>query len=293
MAQRGVPTNTLFDSKYALTPLPLSPLNLGDFSYEDPDRWADTDPDCGGMRQSPIDIVRSAATLPSLDHAAPLLLEGGARKPVSIVVTNNGHTAQYTFHWSKESERPTLIGGPLPFGAPYVLEQLHFHWGADNGRGSEHTFDGVAWAAEAHFVFYKQEYGSFDQAVTQPDGLAVVGALYEVGGDKVKPGAKWAVPLPKIRPAGSTTTLEGGAVFNLDSVAPGGSWLRYYSYAGSLTTPPCAESVTWIVRDGTSPIAQKDLDELRNLRDSADQPLVDNFRPVQPLNGRPVVRYGF
>uniref|UniRef100_A0A182KED8 Carbonic anhydrase n=1 Tax=Anopheles christyi TaxID=43041 RepID=A0A182KED8_9DIPT len=275
---------------YGLLVIAAATLVRGDFSYDDPSQWAETDPDCGGMRQSPIDIVRSAATLPPLDHAAPLLVNGADRKPRSIVVTNNGHTAQYTFHWSKESERPTLVGGPLPPGAPYVLEQLHFHWGADNGRGSEHTFDGVATAAEAHFVFYKQEYGSFEQAVTESDGLAVIGALYEIGGDKVKAGAKWARPLPKIRPSGTTVTLEGGEVFSLDSVAPGGSWLRYYSYAGSLTTPPCAEVVTWIVRDGTSPIAQKDLDELRNLRASDGQPLVDNYRPVQPLNGRPVVR---
>ncbi|XP_053669586.1 carbonic anhydrase 2-like [Anopheles marshallii] len=264
----------------------------GDFSYEDPDRWAETDPDCGGMRQSPIDIVRSDATLPSLDHAAPLLLEGSTRKPVSINVTNNGHTAQYTFTWNTESERPVLLGGPLPFAAPYVLEQMHFHWGADNGRGSEHTFDGMAYSAEVHFVFFKREYGTFEQAISHEDGLAVLGVLYEIGGDKVKPGAKWARPLPKIRPAGSTITLEDREVFSLSSVA-GGTWLRYYSYAGSLTTPPCSESVTWIVRDGTYPIAQKDLDELRNLRDSNDKPLVDNFRPVQPLNGRPVVRYGF
>uniref|UniRef100_A0A182M0G1 Alpha-carbonic anhydrase domain-containing protein n=1 Tax=Anopheles culicifacies TaxID=139723 RepID=A0A182M0G1_9DIPT len=263
-----------------------------DFSYEDPNRWAETDPDCGGMRQSPIDIVRSAATLPSLDHAAPLLLEGGIRKPVSINVTNNGHTAQYTFSWTTASERPALVGGPLPFGAPYVFEQLHFHWGADNGRGSEHTFDGTAYPAEVHFVFFKLEYGTFEQAINHPDGLAVLGAVYEIGGDKVKPGAKWARPLPKIRTAGTTITLEGREVFSLSSVA-GGDWLRYYSYAGSLTTPPCSESVTWIVRDGTAPIAQKDLDELRNLRDTNDQPLVDNFRPVQPLNGRTVVRYGF
>ncbi|XP_052902164.1 carbonic anhydrase 2-like [Anopheles moucheti] len=264
----------------------------GDFSYEDPDRWAETDPDCGGMRQSPIDIVRSDATLPSLDHAAPLVLEGSTRKPVSINVTNNGHTAQYTFQWSTEIERPILVGGPLPLGAPYVLEQMHFHWGADNGRGSEHTFDGMAYPAEVHFVFFKREYGTFEQALGHEDGLTVLGVLYEIGGDKVKPGAKWARPLPKIRPAGSTITLEDREVFSLSSVA-GGTWLRYYSYAGSLTTPPCSESVTWIVRDGAAPIAQKDLDELRNLRDSNDKPLVDNFRPVQPLNGRTVVRYGF
>uniref|UniRef100_A0A182T1T3 Alpha-carbonic anhydrase domain-containing protein n=1 Tax=Anopheles maculatus TaxID=74869 RepID=A0A182T1T3_9DIPT len=152
----------------------------GDFSYDDPNRWAETDPDCGGMRQSPIDIVRSTAALPPLDHAAPLLVEGATRKPVSINVTNNGHTAQYTFTWNTDSERPTLVGGPLPLAALYVLEQMHFHWGADNGRGSEHTFDGKSYSAEVHFVFYKLEYGTFEQALAHPDGLAVVGVLYEI-----------------------------------------------------------------------------------------------------------------
>lgn len=264
----------------------------GDFSYDDPDRWAETDPDCGGSRQSPIDIVRESAAPPPLEHAAPLLLEGGTRKPVSITATNNGHTAQYMFTWTTEAERPTLIGGPLPFGAPYVFQQLHFHWGADNSRGSEHTFDGQVFPLEVHFVFFKLEYGTFEQALAHPDGLAVLGSVYEIGDEKVKPGAKWARPLPKIRPASSTITLEGREVFSLESVA-GADWLRYYSYPGSLTTPPCSESVTWIVRDGTYPVAQKDLDELRNLRDGNDQPLVDNFRPPQPLNGRTVVRYGF
>ncbi|XP_053670364.1 carbonic anhydrase-like [Anopheles nili] len=262
-----------------------------DFSYEDPDHWADTDPDCGGSRQSPIDIVRADATPPSLEHAVPLLLDGGSRKPVSISVTNNGHTAQYTFVWSKDSERPTLAGGPLPLGEPYVLEQLHFHWGADNGRGSEHTFDGQAHSLEAHFVFFKHAYGSFERALAHPDGLTVLGAVYDAQSEKVQPGAKWARPLPKIRPAGTTITLEGREVFALDSVA-GGDWSRYFSYPGSLTTPPCSESVIWIVRDGTFPVAQKDLEELRNLLESSGQPLVDNFRPVQPLNGRTVEHYG-
>ncbi|KFB38203.1 AGAP013402-PA-like protein [Anopheles sinensis] len=263
---------------------------VADFSYEDPDRWAETDPDCGGSRQSPIDIELQSTT-PAVGGGAALQLDGSARKPVSITVTNNGHTAQYTFDWSKDSERPRLTGGPLGQD-PYVFEQLHFHWGAENDRGSEHTFNGLKFPLEAHFVFFKQEYGSFEQAVNQPDGLAVLGALYEVGGIKIQPGAKWARPLPKVREAGSSITLEGRELFSLDSVA-GAEWDRYYSYPGSLTTPPCAESVTWLVRLTPALVAQKDLDLLRALHDSDGKPLVDNFRPVQPLNDRTVVRYGF
>ena len=35
---------------------------------------------------------------------------------------------------------PTVMGGPLT--GPYELAQLHFHWGADNNEGSEHTVHG-------------------------------------------------------------------------------------------------------------------------------------------------------
>jgi hypothetical protein len=42
---------------------------------------------------------------------------------------------------------PELEGGPLT--GCYRLEQFHYHWGSDDERGSEHTIDGKAYAAEA------------------------------------------------------------------------------------------------------------------------------------------------
>ena len=35
----------------------------------------------------------------------------------------------------------TVTGGPL-FDETYCLKQLHFHWGSDNSRGSEHLVGG-------------------------------------------------------------------------------------------------------------------------------------------------------
>ena len=35
----------------------------------------------------------------------------------------------------------TVSGGPFG-GEKYCLKQLHFHWGSDNSRGSEHFVDG-------------------------------------------------------------------------------------------------------------------------------------------------------
>ncbi|XP_049532919.1 LOW QUALITY PROTEIN: carbonic anhydrase-like [Anopheles darlingi] len=259
-----------------------------DFSYDDPDRWAETDPACAGSRQSPIDIVPST-TVAASDDEQSLKLHGFYRKPVS---GREQWTHGTVYVRLEQGQPPTdRYGWPIA-PRPVRIRTFHFHWGAEDDRGSEHTFDGQALALEVHFVFFNREYGTFEKAVEQPDGLTVLGALYNVRGDKAKGDAKWARPLPKIRDAGSATTVEGKDVFSLSEVA-GGEWERYYSYPGSLTTPPCAESVTWIVRNGSIPVAPKDLRALRNLLDSNGEPLVDNFRPVQPLNDRTVTRYGF
>ena len=39
-----------------------------------------------------------------------------------------------------------LRGGPL--SGPYRLRQFHLHWGSSDDHGSEHTVDGVKYAAE-------------------------------------------------------------------------------------------------------------------------------------------------
>ncbi|WP_258667217.1 carbonic anhydrase family protein [Pseudomonas sp. B21-040] len=56
---------------------------------------------------------------------------------------------------------------------------------------------------------------------------------------------------------------------------------HYYSYMGSLTTPPCSEGVRWHVL--TQPV------QLSHAQLQAFQALYPmNARPVQPLNDRTV-----
>ncbi|KAF4528483.1 hypothetical protein B566_EDAN013030 [Ephemera danica] len=65
----------------------------------------------------------------------------------------------------------------------------------------------------------------------------------------------------------------------------------YINYLGSLTTPLCGESVVWIVSTKTLPVSSEQLASFRTLHFKNGQPMVDNFRPVQPLNGRSMYYY--
>uniref|UniRef100_A0A8C5WQW4 Alpha-carbonic anhydrase domain-containing protein n=1 Tax=Laticauda laticaudata TaxID=8630 RepID=A0A8C5WQW4_LATLA len=82
--------------------------------------------------------------------------------------------------------------------------------------------------------------------------------------------------------------------FNPSTLLPPGK--RYWTYAGSLTTPPLHESVTWIVLKEAIQISEKQMEKFRSLLFTTEEdekiPMVNNFRPPQPLKGR-VVRASF
>ena len=63
----------------------------------------------------------------------------------------------------------------------------------------------------------------------------------------------------------------------------------YYSYEGSLTTPGCDEVVQWVLYSNPLNISSRQLAVFRTILDHNGNPLLQNFRPVQPLNGRTVV----
>lgn len=49
-----------------------------------------------------------------------------------------------------------LFGGPL--NVPYILDNVHWHWGAFDGAGSEHTINNMRYSAEMHLVAYNSKY---------------------------------------------------------------------------------------------------------------------------------------
>jgi carbonic anhydrase len=76
--------------------------------------------------------------------------------------------------------------------------------------------------------------------------------------------------------------------FRYDEILPKNYWdnLAYFHYHGSLTTPPCTETVSWFVMEETIKVSRKQIDStFHNITDPGRQ---STFRPTQSLSGRKV-----
>ncbi|XP_045844390.1 carbonic anhydrase 5A, mitochondrial isoform X3 [Meles meles] len=181
------------------------------------------------------------------------------------------------------SETPGISGGPLE--NHYRLKQFHFHWGATDERGSEHTVDGRAYPAELHLVHWNSvKYRNYKEAVTGENGVAVIGVFVKLGA-RHEELQKLVRVLPEIKLKGARAAV---GPFQPSRLLP--ACRDYWTYPGSLTTPPLSESVTWIIQKQPIEVAQDQLAAFRTLLSSAlgeeERSMVDNYRPLQPLMNR-------
>lgn len=120
--------------------------------------------------------------------------------------------------------------------------------------------------------------------------LAVVGLLIESGRHKSVFDPIWS-HLPAV--PGETQPIEnvtedGSLIVDprfmfapndqVEDVVPS-RFGNYYRYDGSLTTPPCSESVKWIVLTTRIEMSETQIAAFKAI-------IHDNNRPIQPLNGR-------
>ncbi|XP_032830553.2 carbonic anhydrase 2 [Petromyzon marinus] len=232
-----------------------------------------------GERQSPIDIQPGEATYDATLKPLSVIYDPAS----ALSMGNNGHS--FSVEYDDSGEKCVLSGGPLP--NPYKLKQFHFHWGAADGSGSEHTVAGKTYSAELHLVHWNSaKYKSFAEAANKSDGLAVLGVFLEAGAEN--PGLK------KVTDTLNIIRSKGAKVDFLDydpSVLLPKS-LDFWTYLGSLTTPPLFESVTWIVFKEPISASKEQLARFRELlftcEGDSENCMVDNYRPPQPLGGRTV-----
>ncbi|WP_420476532.1 carbonic anhydrase [Noviherbaspirillum sp. ST9] len=173
----------------------------------------------------------------------PIAFEYGAS---GFNVLNNGHTVQVNL---APGNRFTLTG------RTYELQQFHFH------RPSEEKVDGRNFDMVAHLV-HKDEEGR----------LAVIAVLIEEGTQHPGVQAVWNnLPLEKFQPLAPVVQFDPAAMLPEKR--------EYYTFMGSLTTPPCDEGVLWIVMKEPIKASKQQLDIFARL-----YPM--NARPVQALSGR-------
>ncbi|OWF52544.1 carbonic anhydrase 2-like isoform X2 [Mizuhopecten yessoensis] len=227
-----------------------------------------------GKRQSPIDIQTKEAQYDPNLQRRPIMVN--YKSEMGMELENNGHSVK-----AQMKEKSELRGGPLE--GTYLLEQFHLHWGAENGEGSEHTIDGNKYDAELHLVHYNSKYETFAKAADKPDGLAVFGFMVKVG--KSNDGFE------KISKDLGNVLVKGKKCNMADKFDPSclfSDLTAYWTYAGSLTTPPLYESVTWIVFKKAVEISQEQMDSLRLLQDSEGKSIVNNYRPPLSVGDRVV-----
>jgi carbonic anhydrase len=248
-----------------------------------PANWKNSFPQCGGSKQSPIDIKPESA---KQENMGDITFQGyNTSAGYSYKVNNNGHTVQL----SVTSGEMMISGGQLS-GESYKLAQFHVHWGSSNDVGSEHTVNGKFYPLEIHLVHYDTKYANIKEAINHSDGLAVLGIFAEVGNTPNEALQNFIVSFDRVTNADTSTNITA---FPLRGLLPSKT-NEFTRYEGSLTTPECLEIVTWTVFKTTISITQTQLNAFRTLNHNAgglDQVLlVNNYRPVQPINSRIVKR---
>jgi len=250
--------------------------------------WGVGYPTCtGGKRQSPIDIPVDAPSKVGKDS----FLAKCSWKPVSrLHVLNTGHNIQVN---NNQLGYVTLIGQD-GFPSYYHVVQFHLH------MPSEHMIGGKQYAAELHIVHKLQK----DVKTYEGEDLLVAAIMFDLGGESpllqqlYLPGADKVLQQQGLGPK---VFLADGMVIDetdewvearrpIDLMKAAGPVLEgpFYRYNGSLTTPPCSETVKWFVFATPMTMSQKQWLSFKSLYANPE-----NNRPVQPTNDRPVALNSF
>ena len=224
-----------------------TPEHWGYDGKDNPGHWSKLNPEyaaCGtGHIQSPINITHA-----KLKDLPPLQFN---YKAVPLSIVNNGHTIMVNY----------APGSSFTVGdKTYALKQFHFH------HPSENHVNGKRYDLEAHLVH------------ADTDGHNAVVAILFKEGDTPSPllDTLWNNIPPDKEKVLEVSSLS----IDVKDLPP--SSTGYYTYPGSLTTPPCTEGVTWYVLKMPVSISRAQLEVFSKLYKH------DN-RPIEPTNQRDIL----
>jgi carbonic anhydrase len=222
-----------------------SPGHHAHWSYEGatgPEHWGELSPE---FRVCQLGLEQTP-----IDLKASLKGEAGALnldyRALPLRIVNNGHTIQV----NADPGCSCTIGEQR-----YDLVQFHFH------HPSEHLLDGQTFDMEVHFVHQSAE-----------GALAVVGVFIRSG---LHNGG--LEPILAAMPASEGPEVAASGQFDPALFFPVSQ--SYFRYAGSLTTPPCSEGLTWTVFKDPIEASPEQIQRFARL-------FPNNARPVQRKNRR-------
>lgn len=211
-----------------------------------------------GKSQSPINIISHNCV--ANKKLKPLIMQYNHSEVATLV--DNGFNVGIKYGKN--------AGSLIVDGKTYNFKQMHWH------SPSEHTIDGTQYAAELHLVHYAED-----------NTIAVLSILFHLGHpDPLM--TKLQNKLNELARDVATQKETQVQLGTIDTHEIRKHSHKYYTYTGSLTTPPCSENVTWYILGKVRSISREQVEELR-------APLVStckrNARPVQSINGRQIQMY--
>jgi len=218
------------------------------------------------LAQSPIDVIEPAdATVLKVLIDLPESAKTAAVENADNVNSLKFSFTDADFEWESKSEAIPMT---------VTIAQLHLHWGAEDSDGSEHAIDGDKFSAECHLVTTYTEddttkYAVFARVFKVGDANAIIQSMI-------------------------TDQDSGAALTELDLTALYPDTIeKVLTYAGSLTTPACTETVSWFVVAEPLTISTEQLAALRVLKlgGGEDDAVTFNWRSLQQLESRTIKCY--